>query len=89
MLARQFSDFRDLPELPAFQAQLSLVAGTFPGENFPPIGDGELKETADRLCKGKRSLEEVAQYHLWKRLKADLRTVNDRCLGGKHRSESN
>ena len=70
--ARQFSVFRDLPEFSSFQARLSLVAANFHGEKFPPIGDRELRETAERLCKGKRSLEELARVSLVEALKRGL-----------------
>ncbi len=72
VLARQFSDFSDLPELPGYQAQISLIAANFPGEKFPPIGDPELRETAEGLCRGKRSLEALAHVSLVEALKGRL-----------------
>ncbi len=86
VLARHFSDFRDLPELSLFQAQLSLLAATFEGEKFTPIGDRELKETAERLCKGKRSLEELAHVSLVEVLKSRL-TDRQRLLLGQETPE--
>jgi ATP-dependent helicase HrpB len=71
-IARQLSDFKDVDSLPAFRARVTLVARHFPGEKFPSVEDRVLNKAVERLCAGKRSLEELAQESLIHELAATL-----------------
>ena len=71
-IARQLSDFKDVDSLPAFRARVTLVARHFPGEQFPSVEDRVLNKAVERLCAGKRSLEELAQESLIHELAATL-----------------
>jgi ATP-dependent helicase HrpB len=64
VFARGLSPFRDLSSLSAFQARLALVSNCFPLENFPEIGGPEIRVAVELLCRGKRSLEELAAVSL-------------------------
>jgi ATP-dependent helicase HrpB len=59
VFARASLPFRDIAELPAYQARLALISKTFPEENLPEIGDSEMRESVEQLCRQKRSLEEL------------------------------
>jgi ATP-dependent helicase HrpB len=78
-LDHRFSDFRDALALPIFLARLSLIAGHFPGEQFLEIGDREIQETVEALCRGKRSLEELTHLSILDSL-ADRLTGHQRSL---------
>jgi ATP-dependent helicase HrpB len=56
--------FRDISELPEFQARLSLITRTFPEENLPEFGDIEIREAVEQLCRGRRSIDELAHLSL-------------------------
>jgi ATP-dependent helicase HrpB len=79
-LARQLSDFRDADALPAFRARAALVARHFPGESFPPMDDRAANEAVERLCEGKRSLDEISQEPLIRALAAALTDRQRRLL---------
>ena len=63
-LARGLADFRDLSSLAGLRARISLLARHFPGEQFPDIGDQDIREAVLRQCSGKRSLQELAREFL-------------------------
>jgi ATP-dependent helicase HrpB len=58
------SSFRDISSLPEFQARLALVSKYFPRENLPEVSDIEIRIAVERLCHGKRSLNELTDLSL-------------------------
>jgi ATP-dependent helicase HrpB len=60
VFAANFSPFRYLSSLSAFQARLSFLSEHFPGETWPKLGDSVIREIVVSLCSGKNSLEELA-----------------------------
>jgi ATP-dependent helicase HrpB len=86
VFARGLSPFHDLPSLSAFQSRLAVVAKCFPGENWPGMGDPEIRAAVQHLCSGKRSLEELAPLSLTSALMERL-TGRQRALLGREAPE--
>jgi ATP-dependent helicase HrpB len=64
VLAANKSPFRDPAAIPVFQARLALLSRYFPAESWPEPGDDGLRDQVMRVCKGKRSLNELASLSL-------------------------
>jgi ATP-dependent helicase HrpB len=60
VVVANFSPFRDMSSLSAFQARLTFLSGHFPAETWPEMGDSAIREIVALLCSGKNSLEELA-----------------------------
>jgi ATP-dependent helicase HrpB len=64
VLARGLSCFRDYASLPLLQSRISVVAASFPSENFPVFGSDEIRKAVEGLCRERNSLGELSKLSL-------------------------
>jgi ATP-dependent helicase HrpB len=75
ILDRALTPLSDRDALPDFRARMSLVAEYFPQENLQAIGNSEIRAAVELLCRGKRSLEELAGQSI---IEALMERLSDR-----------
>lgn len=64
IMAKGFSVFRDFDQIPTLVERIAFLRRHLHREEFPEIAEPQIRETVERLCTGRRSLQEVASLSL-------------------------